>query len=179
MQLTSLLLTCLAAATTTTALASPEPVPTTPIPPTQTISSLPYCPPRAVSNPQEQEWIFKAFVINLASPSSSITDTFTTYVAEDYIQHNPSVLSGRQNAINALSTFMPLVNVTTLRMSFDATTDGGLGWVHSRLERLGEDGTVSVAGVMDVFRMNGSCVQEHWDVVQSVPEGSINPIAMF
>lgn len=33
--------------------------------------------------------------------------------------------------------------------------------------------------VVDLFRMDGTCVMEHWDVIQERPENPKNPLAMW
>jgi hypothetical protein len=39
---------------------------------------------------------------------------FTTFVSEEYIQHSPSALSGRQTALHFLSPILPSLNITIL-----------------------------------------------------------------
>jgi len=31
----------------------------------------------------------------------------------------------------------------------------------------------------DIYRMDGTCIVEHWDVTQARPANATNPIAMF
>ena len=59
------------------------------------------------------------------------------FLAVDYIQHNPGVADGRQNA-----------------------QDRGVA-------------------VVDIFRVQGELITEHWDVGQRVPESSKNKNTMF
>ena len=33
--------------------------------------------------------------------------------------------------------------------------------------------------IVDLFRFNGSCIVEHWDVIESVDNATTNPIALY
>ena len=52
------------------------------------------------------------------------------------------------------------------------TFEGGIGFVHLNVA----GGQLAVA---DVFRLNGTCVMEHWDVDQARPANATNPLALF
>ncbi|KAH6689659.1 hypothetical protein F5X68DRAFT_230275 [Plectosphaerella plurivora] len=92
-------------------------------------------------------------------------------MSEDYIQHNPYALSGRQNAIDYVSSIVGAANFTILRHSFSNST----GWVHTKMETPGQP----PAAVVDIFRFEGRCIVEHWDVFLSLPENAPNPLALF
>jgi predicted SnoaL-like aldol condensation-catalyzing enzyme len=32
---------------------------------------------------------------------------------------------------------------------------------------------------MDLWRFNGTCMEEHWDVIEALPADATNPIALF
>ena len=53
------------------------------------------------------------------------------------------------------------------------TFDGDIGMVHFKV--LVQQPMV----LADIFRLNGSCVVEHWDVNQALPANATNPIALF
>lgn len=59
-----------------------------------------------------------------------------------------------------------------VKISFSDST----GWVLAKQETPGKAGYTAV---VDVFRMDGSCVVEHWDVLQPKPATASNPLAMF
>lgn len=133
--------------------------------------SPPYCPPRPVSSEQQRS-IFDEFVQKLfieRNPTKALTD----HMADDYIQHNPFALSGRQNGIDALSFVTPeTVNFTVVHSG----TDKDLAWIFSRVDQVGQDQPTAAA---DFFRFNGSCIQEHWDVLQERPANRTNPLDMW
>ena len=60
---------------------------------------------------------------------------------------------------------------TVLRHAFENDT----GFIHVRVD---EEGHRPIA-LADIYRMNGTCVVEHWDVTQERPGNATNPIAMF
>jgi predicted SnoaL-like aldol condensation-catalyzing enzyme len=133
----------------------------------------PNCPGRQVS-PAEQLSIFKNFV-KLFYVTKDIPAAFQNHVAESYIQHNPSFKSGRQIAQDGLSKYIPPLNITVAKISLSDNT----GWVLAKQMTEAQEGTGQYTVVVDVFRMDGSCVVEHWDVVQAKPATASNPLAMF
>jgi predicted SnoaL-like aldol condensation-catalyzing enzyme len=128
------------------------------------------CPGHPVTSFEQLE-IFKAFVHDFYV-AKDIPKAFQTHVAENYIQHNPSFKSGRQVAQDGLSKFIPTLNITVAKISLSNNT----GWVFAKQETAGKPGYTAV---VDLFRMDGSCVVEHWDVVQARPATPSNPLAMF
>lgn len=127
-----------------------------------TQTAVPACPPRPAT-PLEQEKIFNAFV-NEFNVQKNIPEAFNNYVWVDYIQHNPSVGQGRDAAITALSG-RPHVNTTIVHQTFIDNT----GFVHHY-----EFSTPPIK-IMDAYRMNGSCIVEHWDVIANLTLGEIDP----
>jgi len=75
------------------------------------------------------------------------------YIAEDYIQHNPSV-------------------PTIIRV----IAEGDLVVLHS-WSRMDKNDRGSA--VVDIFRVANGKIVEHWDTVQAVPEKSANKNTMF
>jgi predicted SnoaL-like aldol condensation-catalyzing enzyme len=100
---------------------------------------------------------------------------FETWVVPGYIQHNPMAATGRDAAIAFLEPFMksnPHVSYSIKRI----IADGNLVAVHSHGKFAPEDRGVAV---VDILRVEGCKVVEHWDVVQPVPEKSANENGMF
>jgi predicted SnoaL-like aldol condensation-catalyzing enzyme len=128
-----------------------------------------YCPSRAVSA-LEQQAIFDAFVRTFYVENNT-TAALTSYVSEEYIQHNPYVLSGRQPAMDFLKDFTQNLTFTVQHTGFD----GNLAWVHLKVEDPGKP----VTAIFDLYRFDGSCIAEHWDVIQELPENAPNPLALF
>ena len=102
-------------------------------------------------------------------------DAFETWVDPGYIQHNPMAESGRDAAIGFLEPFLaqhPDANYSIKRI----IADGSLVAVHSHGSFAPGDRGIAV---VDILRVEGCKVVEHWDVVQSVPEKSANSNGMF
>ncbi|KAH8654920.1 hypothetical protein BGZ61DRAFT_372908 [Ilyonectria robusta] len=134
-------------------------------------SGAPYCPPRSVT-PRQQRAIFEEFVHKLYI-KRNITQALLDHMPEDYIQHNPFVLSGRDNGIEGLSFVSPdTVNFTIARLEMDRD----IAFVHSRLDRVDLS---QPTAVVDLLRFEGSCLVEHWDVLQEVPDNGINLLDMW
>jgi predicted SnoaL-like aldol condensation-catalyzing enzyme len=115
---------------------------------------------------------FEAFV-DLMYRRRDVRSAFDTYVAEDYVQHNPGLPDGRDAARDPLAAmfddpgFVPEV----VRL----LVDGDLCAVHLRISRDG----APVAAVVDLYRWAGDQVVEHWDVIQPWPATSANDHPMF
>jgi predicted SnoaL-like aldol condensation-catalyzing enzyme len=98
-----------------------------------------------------------------------------TFVRPDYIQHNPTLPTGAQ----ALRDF-----VTGLKASYPdshvvvkhALAEGNLVILHSNFVL--ENGSKGTA-VFDIFRIQHGKIAEHWDVLQQVPDSTVNGHTMF
>jgi len=104
-----------------------------------------------------------------------VREAFETWVDPGYIQHNPMAQTGREAAIQFLEPFFtqhPAIHYTIARI----IADGNLVAVHSHGTFAPDDRGVAV---VDILRVEGCKVMEHWDVVQPVPEKSANSNGMF
>jgi predicted SnoaL-like aldol condensation-catalyzing enzyme len=90
-------------------------------------------------------------------------------------QHNPLAETGRDAAIRFLEPFFathPDIHYTIARI----IADGNLVAVYAHgVFSAGDRGIA----VVDILRVEGCKVVEHWDVVQPVPEKSVNSNGMF
>jgi len=134
---------------------------------------IPNCPPRPASHP-EQLGIFVNFV-DLFYHKKDIPAAFAQHVAENYIQHNPNFLSGRDVAMNGLKGYIPTLDIRVAMTGFS----NGTGWVMAKQVPKGKDAKKDYTVVVDVFRLDGSCVVEHWDVMQKRPGEMKNPLGML
>jgi predicted SnoaL-like aldol condensation-catalyzing enzyme len=97
------------------------------------------------------------------------------YAGSYYRQHNP-------NAGDGTDPFIGFVKWITganpqLRVDFKRfIAEGDLVVVHSH--NVAVPGTTGKA-VIDIFRLEGGKIVEHWDVVQEVPETAKNDNTMF
>jgi predicted SnoaL-like aldol condensation-catalyzing enzyme len=100
---------------------------------------------------------------------------FETWVDPGYIQHNPIAATGRDAAIGFLEPFFasnPNVSYSIKRI----IADGNLVAVHAHGKFAPDDRGIAV---VDILRVEGCKVMEHWDVVQPVPEKAANANGMF
>jgi predicted SnoaL-like aldol condensation-catalyzing enzyme len=104
-----------------------------------------------------------------------VREAFETWVDPGYIQHNPLAETGRDAAVKFLEPFFashPDIHYTIARI----IADGNLVAVHSHgVFTAGERGLA----IVDILRVEGCKVMEHWDVAQPVPEKSANTNGMF
>lgn len=102
-------------------------------------------------------------------------EAFLTYVAEDYIQHNPAAQDGRAAALQHLGPVFdanPALKVDIKRIFGDEVH------VAVHYHSVMQPNTRGFAAV-DMFRVKDCKIVEHWDVIQAVPEKSANPHPMF
>lgn len=108
-----------------------------------------------------------------------VRSSFEQWVDPGYIQHNPYAQTGREAAIQFLTKFVegnPGQKTDIRRI----IADGNLVAVHSHGWQ--EDGTPEQKrgfAVVDIFRVEGCKVMEHWDVISPVPETAANTNTMF
>jgi predicted SnoaL-like aldol condensation-catalyzing enzyme len=104
-----------------------------------------------------------------------VRGAFETWVDPGYIQHNPMAATGREAAIAFLEPFFtsnPAIRYEIKRI----IADGKLVAVHAHGRFSAEDRGIAV---IDILRVEGCKVMEHWDVVQPVPEKAANTNGMF
>jgi predicted SnoaL-like aldol condensation-catalyzing enzyme len=104
-----------------------------------------------------------------------VREAFETWVDPGYVQHNPLAATGRDAAVNFLEPFFaqhPDIQYSIARI----IADGNLVAVHSHGKFAKDDRGIAI---VDILRVEGCKVMEHWDVVQPVPEKSANSNGMF
>jgi len=93
--------------------------------------------------------------------------------ADQYIQHNPTIVDGREAAITALHDKFAHPNA---RFEIKKIlVDEDLAVVHVRAFPSGG----KEAAVADFYRIQDGKIVEHWDVLQLVPEVAQNANTMF
>ena len=108
-----------------------------------------------------------------------VRSAFERWVDPSYIQHNPYAATGRDAAITFLEKFVAdnKGQKTDIRRII---ADGKLVAVHSHGWNEGGDAAARRGfAVVDIFRVEGCRVMEHWDVLSPVPENAANTNTMF
>lgn len=104
-----------------------------------------------------------------------VRTAFETWVAEDYIQHKPTLPDGREPVINFLEGLLARFPDRTFTIHRIIASDD-LVAVHYHSQAGPDDLGFAV---VDIFRVENCKMVEHWDVVQPVPESSKNDNTMF
>lgn len=104
---------------------------------------------------EETEELFNAFAKAFIT-DNNITEAFT-YIAEDYINHNPLAQNGFMSAWNILSGIWGGISKTLIGTAYDAD----MSWVNYQASGLGT--------IVDRFRWEGGCIAEHWDQGERMP----------
>lgn len=108
-----------------------------------------------------------------------VRSSFERWVDPGYIQHNPYAATGREAAIGFLEKFVadnPGQKTTIHRV----IADGDMVAVHSHgWNDNGDAAAKRGFAVVDIFRVQGCKVMEHWDVISPVPETAANTNTMF
>lgn len=139
------------------------------------VAADPYCPPRPAS-PEEQAKIFFQFVDAFVNKNDFVT-ALETHVADTYVQHNPAALSGREQTLGFFKNRPKGKQSLTVKNTIiNQGLTQNVGFVHYKMEM---PGSPRPKAVVDLFKMNGTCVMEHWDVIQERPENPKNPLAMW
>lgn len=100
-------------------------------------------------------------------------DAVDKYIGDNYIQHNPAVADGKEALKTALKVWFkgaPKEKIDIQHLG----ADGNFVYIHTRSLR----GNKAIS-VMDIFRVDGNKVVEHWDVLQEVPAKAANDHPMF
>ncbi|HEY4112431.1 MAG TPA: nuclear transport factor 2 family protein [Rhizomicrobium sp.] len=98
-----------------------------------------------------------------------------TYFDPSYIQHNPMAAAGAEPMRAFFKGFYATHPGASAKLDH-VLADGDLVAVHYLMKPAPDDrGYMAV----DIFRVAGGKIVEHWDVVQPVPEKSANTNGMF
>ena len=103
-----------------------------------------------------------------------VEKAFKEYVVENYIQHNPNILDGREAAIAALKP--KFSNPDAIFDIKRIIVDGNMAVIHlhGRMNKTHAGGAVA-----DIYRLENGKIVEHWDVLQPIPDKAVNPHPMF
>ncbi|CAG4918708.1 nuclear transport factor 2 family protein [Paraburkholderia saeva] len=97
------------------------------------------------------------------------------YVAENYVQHNPTVPDGRKALVDVFTKVFER-NPEARSEIVRSAVDGDLVYVHIHSTLNPSD---RGRAIVNIYRVTGGRITEHWDVIQPVPEQSANSNTMF
>jgi predicted SnoaL-like aldol condensation-catalyzing enzyme len=127
---------------------------------------------RTQAEQRNLDLVMDMFAAVLQPMDSASVDRF---MADDYIQHSPMAAPGRaglKDFLDHIRRETPL-GVHDIKRAF---VDGDHVTVHTHVRRW--PGDLGLA-VIDLYRIDGARIAEHWDVVQPVPADGPNPRPMF
>lgn len=128
----------------------------------------------AQSQVEKNKEIAVAF-LNMIFNEHKVAEAFEKYSVPDYKQHNPYAATGAEAAIKFLGPYFeqnPQASTEIKRV----IGEGDLVAIHNNPKTNPKD---RGRAVVDIFRIENGRVVEHWDVVQDVPEKSMNDNTMF
>lgn len=111
---------------------------------------------------------------DLAFNQNRPIDAAHRYLAVNYKQHNPTVADGRDGFIAAFGA-EPKNRQYRIELK-RIIAEGDLVVIHSWGRRNQKDRGVAL---VDIFRVQGDKIAEHWDVIQPIPEKSAHQNSMF
>ena len=105
-----------------------------------------------------------------------VEDAFRLYAIPAYRQHNPLIEDGMEGVKKFVAWIM--ANHPNARGEIKRIfADGDHVILHSHWHGLSDN--PGGEAVVDIFRLEGGKVVEHWDVIQLIPETSANANTMF
>lgn len=102
-------------------------------------------------------------------------DEAAKVVADNYIQHNPTVPDGKEPFVSYFRSFFNENPESKVRIVRSAV-DGDIVWLHIHSVNKAKD---TGEAVVDIFRVQNGMIVEHWDVIQPVPQTAENTNTMF
>ena len=107
--------------------------------------------------------------------SGDVREAYRKHIGPEFRHHNP-YFPGDANSLMVAMEENAVKNPNTLLEIQCALQEGDLVAVFSRIrQKPGDFG----AAVVHIFRFQGNLIAELWDIVQDVPENSLNENGMF
>ncbi len=113
-------------------------------------------------------------VLNMAINEKN-ANAAAAFLTDRYIQHNPNVPTGKNGFLAGLSEFYKMYPDISWEPKH-VWADGDYVIVHS-FYRFSKEGPGSAA--VDIFRIQDGKIDEHWDVIQDIPDKMAHDNGMF
>ncbi|EHK45923.1 hypothetical protein TRIATDRAFT_19057, partial [Trichoderma atroviride IMI 206040] len=125
----------------------------------------PFCPPRPATD-SEQAMIWKIFIHEFYD-ELQIKATYDKFVASNLIQHNTNTPDGRDAAVSVIEGLLEGSQLDRVH----TVVQDNFAFIHVKITPK----TGPIGAFADLYRMEGTCIVEHWDVIQSLPPNATNP----
>ncbi|HYV93562.1 MAG TPA: nuclear transport factor 2 family protein [Chitinophagales bacterium] len=96
-------------------------------------------------------------------------------ITDEYIQHNPNVPTGKAGFLEAIPHFYQMFPDLKWELKH-IWSEGDHVIAHSHYHFVKEG---NGSAVVDIFRIKDGKVDEHWDVIQDIPEKMAHNNGMF
>ena len=103
-------------------------------------------------------------------------DAFMAWMHPDYIQHNPNAPTGRDATLAMMEASLARLPDLSHEVKRVVWGEGDLVAVHFHFKYEPDTRGFSV---VDILRIEGGYIREHWDVIQDVPRDRPNPRTMW
>lgn len=128
------------------------------------------CPGKPATTAEQRE-IFNQFVQTFYVEQQA-RKAFMRHVPENYIQHNPDIPQGRRAVIE---DFMgPLFEAGANTTMINTIVGDNRAVAHHRSFDFRDPRPWYI---IDIYRFDGTCMSEHWDTMQHMPENPVNSLA--
>lgn len=118
---------------------------------------------RDIFNQFVEEWVYQR---NFSAAAAK-------FLSPNLIQHNPQIANGSAAEVAAVIPILANYDGPTFTL---VVVDEEKGLAVTLNRYTGRPGTgLPVAAVADYYRFDGTCMVEHWDVIESLPPNSTNP----
>ena len=124
--------------------------------------------PRDTSN-REQLWVRQVAerFIQLFYVEDNPRDGFMCWMHPDYIQHNPNAPTGRDPTLAMMEASLSRLPDLSHEVKRVIWGDADLVAIHFHFKYEPDSRGFSV---VDILRIDGGYIREHWDVLQDVPD---------
>lgn len=130
--------------------------------------------PNPMNSQQEQNKELAKKLLETAFAKKDV-NAAAEFLTDRYIQHNPQVPTGKSGFVQAIPHFYQMFPDLKWELK-NIWADGDYVIAHSHYH-FAKEGNGSA--VVDIFRMKDGKMDEHWDVIQEIPDQMAHDNGMF